>query len=131
MRPVLFRCWGITFWAYPTFLYLGLVAGVFAGNAAARASGLDPLRVYIATFALILPALAGARLLYVACEWPRFRRTGAAIWNRNEGGAAQYGGLLLAVPLSFPLLWSLDLPVAAFWDVGMITILTGMILTRV
>ena len=49
MRPVLFRWHGLTFWASPTFLYLGLVSGVFAGNAAAHAIGLDAFRVYVAT----------------------------------------------------------------------------------
>ena len=131
MRPVLFQWRGVTFWAYPTLLYLGLVAGVLCGNLAARAAGLDPLRVYVATFLLLLPALAGARLLYVACNLARYRGRISAVWSRQDGGAAQYGGLILAVPLSFPILRSLDLPIAAFWDVGLVTILVGMIPTRV
>lgn len=131
MRPVLFRWRGVTFWAYPTFLYVGLVAGVFAGNAAAHASGLDAFRVFVATFALIVPALLGARLLYVASHWDRFRHDLRRIWSRNDGGAAQYGGLALAIPLSFPILWLLELPIGAFWDVGVITILVGMIPTRI
>jgi phosphatidylglycerol:prolipoprotein diacylglycerol transferase len=79
----------------------------------------------------MLPALFGARLLYVATHWAHFRHDLRRICHRSEGGAAQYGGLALAVPISFPVLWSLDLPVGAFWDVGVITILVGMILTRV
>lgn len=131
MRPLLFRWRGLTFWAYPTLLYLGLVAGVVAGNAAAHASGLDPFSVFVATFALMLPALLGARLLYVATHWPLFRHDLRRIWHRSDGGAAQYGGLALAVPLSFPILWLLELPIGAFWDVGVITILVGMIPTRI
>jgi phosphatidylglycerol:prolipoprotein diacylglycerol transferase len=131
MRPLLFHWRGLTFWAYPTFLYIGLVAGVFAGNAAAHASGLDAFRVFAATFVLIPAALVGARLLYVACNWHRFRADLGRIWNKSDGGAAQYGGLVVGIPLSFPLLWLLDLPFGAFWDVGGITILVGMVLTRV
>jgi prolipoprotein diacylglyceryltransferase len=121
----------LKFWAYPTFLYLGLVSGVFAGNAAAHASGLDAFRVFVATFLLILPALFGARLLYVVTHWDRYKHDLSKIFNRSEGGAAQYGGILLGIPLSFPLLSLLDLPFGAFWDVAAFTILVGMILTRI
>ena len=59
-------------------LYVGLVFGVIAGNIAAHAAGLDPLRVYIATIVLIVPALIGARLLFVASEWKIIARIRAA-----------------------------------------------------
>ena len=42
-------------------LYLGLVAGVAAGNVAARAAGIDAFRMFAATLVLIGPALVGAR----------------------------------------------------------------------
>jgi phosphatidylglycerol:prolipoprotein diacylglycerol transferase len=131
MRPVLFRLRGIPIYSYPAMLYVGFVLGVLAGNAAAHASGLDAFRVFVATFLLIVPALLGARLLFVACHWPSYRHELRRIWNRSEGGAAQYGGLLLILPLSVPVLASLDLPFGAFWDIGGITILVGMIFTRV
>jgi prolipoprotein diacylglyceryltransferase len=50
-------------------LYLGLLFGVLAGNVAARMGGIDPLRTYFATLILMIPALAGSRLLYVALNW--------------------------------------------------------------
>jgi hypothetical protein len=40
-----------------------------------------------------------------------------------------YGGLI-AVPLSIPLLAALRIDPAAFWDVGALTMLTGMVFTR-
>jgi len=73
MRPVLFTWRGLTIYSYPAMLYIGLVLGVTAGNLIAHANGIDALRVYVATLILIVPALAGARLLYVAAEWPRYR----------------------------------------------------------
>ena len=59
-------------------LYVGLVAGVIAGNIAAHASGIDPLRVYVATLILIVPALAGARLQYVLAHWNLYRQEHSA-----------------------------------------------------
>lgn len=44
---------------------------------------------------------------------------------------AQYGGILLAVPMSIPLLSAIGLSFGAFWDVASFTILVGMIFTRV
>ncbi|MEO8577824.1 MAG: prolipoprotein diacylglyceryl transferase family protein [Gemmatimonadales bacterium] len=73
MRPILFRWRSITVWSYPAMLYVGLVAGVFVGNLAARETGTDALRVFIATLVLIPPAIAGARLLYVAAHWSEYR----------------------------------------------------------
>jgi phosphatidylglycerol:prolipoprotein diacylglycerol transferase len=131
MRPLLFEWRGIKVWSYPAMLYVGLVFGVVAGNIAAHAAGLDAFRVFVATLLLIPPSLLGARLLHVFTHWDIYRNDRRRIWDRNEGGQAQYGGLLVMVPLSFPLLALLDLPLGAFWDVAGFTIIVGMILTRV
>ena len=112
-------------------LYLGLVAGVVAGNVAAHAAQMDALRVFIATMILIHICLVGARLLYVATHWQRYRNKRARIWDRSEGGLSMLGGLPVAIPISVPLLESIGLPFAAFWDIAGFTILTGMVLTRV
>ena len=111
--------------------YVGLTLGVIAGNFAARFSGLDPFRVYVATILLLFPALAGARVLYIVSHWELFRVNRRDIWNTRQGGAAQYGGILAAVPLSVPLLMALRIPFGAFWDVAGITIMVGMMFTRV
>lgn len=131
MRPIMFRWRGLTIHSYPAMQYVGLIAGVLASNLAAHAAGLDAFRVYIATCILLFPALAGARLMHIGLHWSFYRQHPAQIWNLNEGGAAQYGGFLLTVPLSIPLLRALSVPFASFWDVSMFTILVGMIFTRV
>lgn len=131
MHPVLFRWRGIAIHSYPAMQYVGLTLGVIAGNFAARFSGLDPFRVYVATILLLFPALAGARVLYIVSHWELFRVNRRDIWNTRQGGAAQYGGILAAVPLSVPLLMALRIPFGAFWDVAGITIMVGMMFTRV
>ena len=131
MRRVLFACCGITVYSYPAMLYVGVLAGTFAGAFAAQSRGLDPDRFALATVILLVPALAGSRLLFVLMNWPVYAHEPARIWRRSEGGMAMYGGLVLAVPLSVPVLRLLDLPFASFWDAQMFTILIGMMLTRV
>lgn len=131
MRPVLFICFGYPVHSYKVMLYVGLLFGIAVGQTMARASGLPAERVYVATLLLLIPALAGARLLFVATHWPIYASARDRIWRLTEGGMSMYGGLPLALGLSVPLLGVLDVPFAAFWDVSAFTILTGMIFTRV
>src|SRR6266540_3563503 len=123
MRRILFTCCGITVYSYPAMLYLGMLTGVFTGAFVAQASGLNADRFALATVILLVPALVGARLLFVLMNWPVYAHEPARIWRRSEGGMAMYGGLVLAVPLSLPLLRLFDLPFAPFWDAQMFTIL--------
>jgi phosphatidylglycerol:prolipoprotein diacylglycerol transferase len=112
-------------------VYLGFVVGIVAGNIAAHASHVDAFRVYVATLVLIPVGLIGARLLYVVSHWPLYRHNPRRIWDPSQGGAAQYGGLALVLPLSLPLLAALGLSFGAFWDVEVFTLLLVMIFGRV
>jgi len=112
-------------------LYVGLLAAVATGNWAAHATGLKAFRVYVAMIILIVPAIAGARLLHVAIHWRSYSQNKRRIWDRSEGGYGMYGGLPLALLSSVPVLYVMRLPFAAFWDVGALSILAGMIFARI
>lgn len=131
MRKVLLTWRGLEIHAYPAMLYTGLVVGIVASHALAARSGLDGGRVYGALLILVVPALAGARLLYAVLHWNVFRREPSRLWNRAEGGAALYGGLLLAFAFSLPIVPLFGIPFGAFWDVATLTILVGMAFTKV
>jgi prolipoprotein diacylglyceryltransferase len=130
MRRVLFRWRGIDVYAYPALLYVGAVCGIVAGTYAASLRGLDAARAYALLLLLLLPAMLGARLLFVAAHWPHYRHRREAILRRSEGGAALYGGLLVALALSVPLATSLGLGLRAFWDAAIVAILVGMVFTK-
>jgi phosphatidylglycerol---prolipoprotein diacylglyceryl transferase len=129
MRPVLFRWRGRAVPSYPAMLYLGVVFGLVAGDAAANASLLNGARVYTASLLLLPVALVGARLASVVGNWDPYRADRGRIWRRSDGGQAMYGGLV-AVPVSLPLLAVLGVPFWAFWDVATFTMLTGMVFAR-
>jgi phosphatidylglycerol---prolipoprotein diacylglyceryl transferase len=131
MRRILLTWRGFNIYSYPAMLYLGLLVGLFAGANAAQAAGMNADRFAIAVVILMIPALAGSRLYFVMTRWQFYRREPARIWRRSEGGMAMYGGIILAVPLSIPLLRGLALPFAAFWDNAVLTILLGMAFTRI
>lgn len=130
MRRILISWRGWNLHSYPTMLYLGMVCGIFVAAWVAGHSGLDPDRFVLATMILSPLTLIGARLFFVAGHWDLYRNDRARIWRRSEGGLAMYGGLLLAVPVSVPLLRLMGLSFAKFWDAATFAILVGMIFTR-
>ncbi len=131
MHRVLFRWKGLTVWSYPAMLYLGLCAGLIAENLAAHRTGVDAFRVFLATLILIPPAIAGARLLYVASHWKHYRHRPGSIWNRQEGGMAMFGGMPIMLLLSVPVLRVFDLGFWQFWDAASLTIMMGMSFTKI
>jgi prolipoprotein diacylglyceryltransferase len=128
---ILFRVRGVAIHSFPAFLFLGITFGILAGTQAGAARGLDATRLYVAIVILTVPALAGSRILYVLTHWRSFRQQPSQIWKRERGGGMLYGGFLLALAASWPLLRLLDLSFGEFWDAGMVALLVGMAFTRV
>src|SRR5690349_11978692 len=104
MRRVLVHWLGRPIYSYPVMLYVGIVLGIYLELLEARRVGVDSSSLLLATLFITAVALLGSRLLYVALYWSNFRGRPARILNFAEGGASIYGGLLLAVPVSLPVL---------------------------
>ena len=131
MRRVLLEWRGARLYSYPAMLYLGLTVGIAVSSQAASTAGLESSRVVSAMLLLTVPALVGARLLFVASHFDRYRRNPKRIWERSEGGAAVYGGLLGALAASVPVLGALGIPLGTFWDVATFGMCVGVVLTKV
>jgi phosphatidylglycerol---prolipoprotein diacylglyceryl transferase len=131
MRRELFEWRGTKIHAYTAMLYLGIVFGVIGGTFASTLHGLAPGPVYALMLVLVLPALLGARLLFVASNWGLYRGEPARIWRRADSGAALYGGLIVSFLLSLPLLRALGISVGEFWDATIVTMLIGMVFTKI
>lgn len=131
MRRVLFEWRGRKLCAYPALLFAGIVLGIPAGTRVAGQLGIDSMHAYAALLLLVPVALVGARLLYVALHWSADCRPRGVICRRSEGGAALYGGLLLAVAASWPMLCFLHVAFWAFWDAATVTMLVGLVFGRV
>jgi len=131
LRRILYAWRGVKLYAYPVMLYLGIFLGVIAGTYSATLHDLNPSLVYVAMLLLFPFALVGARLLFILSHWRVFLREPFRIWQRSDGGASLYGGLVLSFLVSLPLLRVMRLPLGAFWDAGSVTMLTGMIFTKV
>jgi prolipoprotein diacylglyceryltransferase len=112
-------------------LFIGIVSGIVAGTQLAAMRGLPAERVYVGLVTLVAPAVVGSRLLFVACHWHIYRTDLARIFRRSDSGAALFGGFALALLVSVPLVAALRLPFAAFWDMGAVVLLVGMVFTKV
>jgi phosphatidylglycerol---prolipoprotein diacylglyceryl transferase len=131
MRPTLVAWGAFRIPSYLAMLYLGLLAGTYASYAAGRAEGLSGERFAGAIVLLLVPALLGARLAFVAPRWSAYRsQPRRVVPHGSEGGAVAYGALL-SVPVSLPLLVALGLPVASFWDAGAIGFLAAIACLRI
>jgi phosphatidylglycerol:prolipoprotein diacylglycerol transferase len=130
-RRYLVRWHGVDVASYKAMLYLGCLAGVLIGAAVAGSYGLDQSRVALAMIVLLVPALAGARAWFVLEHWSVFRREPRRIWRRSDGGSALYGGLLLSLAVSIPVLALADIPYWSFWDAAAFTMLVGLAFTRI
>ena len=131
MRRVLFQVGGTQVWSYPVFLYIGLVCGFYVNYALAPRMGMPRASAAAATLILLAPAISGARLWFVFDHWAIYRRDPRRILRRAEGGMTIYGGLILALALSPPVLAGFRLSFANFWDASTFTMLVGMIFTRI
>jgi phosphatidylglycerol:prolipoprotein diacylglycerol transferase len=112
-------------------LSVGIMVGSVLTNYVAHLAGANAPRVYIATLLLLGPALIGARVLHVAAHWDHYRDETGRIWQRSDGGASLYGGFLVALLLSPPVLWLFDLPFWGFWDLASFTLLAGMVFAKI
>jgi phosphatidylglycerol:prolipoprotein diacylglycerol transferase len=131
MRRILIEWRGLKLNAYPTMLYVGTLLGALAGTFAAGSLGLNPIRAYAAIIILFPFALIGSRLLFILAHWQIYRRQPHRLWRQSEGGASLYGGLILSFLFSLPLLQIMGLRFGAFWDAAGVTLVIGMIFTKV
>ncbi|MBX7435411.1 prolipoprotein diacylglyceryl transferase [Mycobacterium sp. Y57] len=122
---------GLRLPSYTVLLYIGCVAGVFAGVLAGAAWGGSADRIAASALVLIAVALAGSRLLYIVTHVAQFRREPARLWRRLDGGGALYGGLILAVAASPAVLAITGVGFLEFWDAASVIMLVGIAITKV
>lgn len=107
---------GFRIYSHSLMNSLGLAVGLAIGNAAVLWTDMAPLEFLFATLVLVFIGFLGARLLHVLSYFPRYRREPRRIWDREEGGMAMQGGLLLVFVASLPILSVIQLPFWVFWD---------------
>ena len=100
MHPVLIELGWFTIHSYGFMLAVSFLVGIFTAKRRASAHGIDPTHIMDLSVYIILAAVIGSRLLYVAFHLEEYRNIldMFALW---QGGATLYGGLILTVIVSF------------------------------
>ena len=115
---------------YAVLLYVGLVSALAVADQLARRGGIDSVRL-VAAFLVSMPvALAGARALEVLQNFAHYAARPREVLRLRGGGAAMYGALPPVALLSIPLAGWIGISFGSFWDIALVSILAGMIPTR-
>jgi phosphatidylglycerol:prolipoprotein diacylglycerol transferase len=103
MFPLLFEIplfGGIKVYTYGVLVALGFVAGIWWAVRAGKLARIKPDFVLDLSFYIIVAALVGSRLLYIAIDWQRYAERPLDVLKIWEGGLVFYGGLIGAMAVS-------------------------------
>ncbi len=99
MHPILFKIGPLTLHTYGFFVALGFLLALTWTHRESLRRGLDPEIFHDLFFYVVISALIGARIFYVALNFSYFRQEPLAALRLWEGGLVFYGGFLVAVPV--------------------------------
>ncbi len=97
MYPVLFRIGPVSIYSWGFMAALGFLAGLFAALRYGRREGIKQETILDLFVYVVISAIVGARLFYVAAFFPQYRNDLVSIFYVSEGGLAFLGGLLAAL----------------------------------
>ncbi|MBM4350794.1 MAG: prolipoprotein diacylglyceryl transferase [Deltaproteobacteria bacterium] len=130
MFPILFRLGSLNIYAYGFFIAIGFVLGSILAIRRGRQESISDERIVDLLFLIVISAIVGSRLLFVLVNLEHFRDDPLQIFRIWEGGLVFYGGLLLAVAISFGYLRWNRLPVWKFADLFSPSIALGLFFGR-
>ncbi len=130
MHPVLFRIGGLTIHTYGLFVALGFLAALtFAVREAGRRS-VDQQKMADLFFWVVVSAIVGSRLFYVAIEFRSFATSPLDIFKIWKGGLVFYGGFICAVAVSLIYISRRQMPLGATADIAAPAVAIGQAFGR-
>ncbi len=115
MHPNLFELpifGGTAVHTYGVLLATGFLSAVGFCVHQARRYGENPQRILDLCFYILIAAILGSRIYFVAIEWPYFSEHPKEILNLTSGGLVFYGGAIGGTLTAMFLMWKWKLP---FW----------------
>jgi phosphatidylglycerol:prolipoprotein diacylglycerol transferase len=116
--------------SYGFMLAISFLAGIYLASRRARQKGIEPQTILDLSVMIIVAAVVGSRALYVVYHLEDYSNPLQffALW---EGGATFYGGLILAVVVSYAFAYRKKLVFLQVADIIAPSIALGMALTRI
>ena len=97
MYPIILQINGFAIHTYGVFVALGVLAGVFFAKLEARRAGMPEEKILDLCFFIIVAAIIGSRIFYVATLPSHFMSHPLEIFMIWKGGLVFYGGFIGAV----------------------------------
>ena len=111
MFPVLLKIGPLSIFTYGFFIALGFLAGIYLAVREARRLGEEPEIIMDLCFYLLIAAIIGSRLFYVATNPKMFLDNPVEILKIWNGGLVFYGGFIAALITGIVYLKTKNIPV--------------------
>ena len=138
MHPVLFKIGWFEVHSYGLLLMLSFLLGIYIAVRRAKKAGINPNHIVDISIIIIISALVGARLMYVAFHLDEFRGHWIDMINPIQGdgtigiaGLVLLGGIILAILSSFVYLKYKKLPVLSVFNVMIPSVALGLVIVRI
>lgn len=130
MHPILFDLGRIQVRSYGFMLAVSFLLGIWLAGRRAKKFGVDPQKILDLSVIIILGAVVGSRLLYVAFHLEQYSNP-LEIFALWQGGATFYGGFILAMAASYWWVQKNRLNFLTVADIVAPSIGLGLVFTRV
>ncbi len=125
MFPVIFEAGKFAVYTYGFFVAVGVLAAVLFARFEAKRVGVDPNRTADLCFYLVIAAILGSRLFFVAANLDYFLREPLEIFKIWSGGLVFYGGFIAAFITALALIRAFKLPLGKIADIAAMAIPLG------
>ncbi len=97
MYPVLYKIGTFSVLSYSLFIAVGLISGILLVKREAERTGEDLEKIMDLCFYLLIAAIVGSRLFYIAANPGKFFESPLEVLRIQNGGLYFYGGLIAAL----------------------------------
>ncbi len=130
MHPVLFKLGPLTIHTYGFFVAMGFVAGILLAKNEAKRLGEDQEKIMDLFFYILIAAIVGSRLFYVAINFKMFLSDPLEIFKIWNGGLVFYGGFIAALIIGLIYLKKNKMPLWKTADIAAPSLALGQFFGR-
>ncbi len=131
MHPILFSFGKFTIYTYGFFMAMAFMIGIFLARHEGKRLGVSPEIVMDAVFYIIISAIIGSRLFYIATNIPRFSEDPLEMFRIWNGGLVFYGGFIAAAITTFVYVRAKKISFGKAADIGALSVAIGHSVARI
>jgi len=131
MFPIVFQIGDFAIHTYGVCVAIGVLTGIFLARYEARRINMDDEKILDLCFYIVVAAIVGSRLFYVATHFSYFASRPLEIFMLWKGGLVCYGGFIGAAVVAIVYLWVYRLPLGKVADIAGLVLPLGHSIGRI